>query len=304
MPFGLDTKNARVYTEYSTDVRRRIDIVIDDGKMFIPIEVKIYAKDQENQISDYARFSLLKKNSNIPVLYLTIDGKDPDNANVNEYISISFKRDVLLWLNKCLRDNDTENIVPIREILKQLIVAIKSVCGKSEDEKMENAIEKLITDSEDKVKAAIEISKTLDGFWERPYNLFKDKVLTQLQKTISDAYWKDDKKYSYIIIPFKNGNYELGINYDWHHMEIWTDESKSSSKEINAIRKKMSELMRAEDEKWGEDYIWANLNIPYLGYPDIDENLFFYRLNKQYLENTSEVINTIVNIVKELENVK
>ena len=42
--------SAKVYTEYHTKTDRRIDIAIVTNKRFIPIEVKIYAKDQTNII--------------------------------------------------------------------------------------------------------------------------------------------------------------------------------------------------------------------------------------------------------------
>ena len=42
-PLVIDTNNAQVKNEYLTDLNRRIDIVIEDGNIFIPIEVKIYA---------------------------------------------------------------------------------------------------------------------------------------------------------------------------------------------------------------------------------------------------------------------
>ena len=297
MPLSLNTKNARVYTEYSTDIKRRIDIVIDDGKTFIPIEVKIYARDQENQVKDYAQFSRLKNANNIiPVLYLTINGTNPDNAKENEYMSISFKTDILLWLNKCLRNNDTEKTVPIREILRQLIEAIKSICGKSEDEKMENAIKQLVIQSEDYVKAATAIKQAVETLEERTCELFKDKILPQLQKAIPSVIWKAN----YIDIPIKNESYYFAVTYKYE-MTIWNINS-SNSKEINNLRKKMSELTCASDEDWGDEYIWASSSIPYLGSPDIDENLFFYRLSKEYLENTSNVVQKIVQIANELNN--
>jgi len=305
-PLGLDTKNARVYTEYSTDIKRRIDIVIEDGKIFVPIEVKIYAKDQENQVPDYAQFSRKKNgNRNIPVLYLTIDGKDPDNAKADEYINISFKTDILMWLNKCLKNNDTENTVPIREILKQLVEAVRSICGKSEDEKMEKAIEQLVIQSEDSVKTAIEIKRALEALEDHACKYFNDKVFLQLQKRIPNAEWDDEDKkwWGCIHIPIKNNNYMFGINFDWK-MGIWCENSDGNNlKEINKIRKKLTELTGSENE-WSDDDIWGSEeNIQYLDCLNIDRNLFFYRLSKQYLENTTDVVNKIINIVNELNSV-
>lgn len=42
-----------VLTEYVIDDARRIDIVIRNAHFFIPIEVKIYADEQEGQCYDY-----------------------------------------------------------------------------------------------------------------------------------------------------------------------------------------------------------------------------------------------------------
>ena len=50
----LDTPNAKVTTEYSIDARRRIDIAIEDGTVFIPIEVKIKAGEQGDYRADNA----------------------------------------------------------------------------------------------------------------------------------------------------------------------------------------------------------------------------------------------------------
>ena len=47
----MDTKlvdQAIVTAEYAIDDERRIDIVIEIGSHFLPIEVKIYAADQKS----------------------------------------------------------------------------------------------------------------------------------------------------------------------------------------------------------------------------------------------------------------
>ena len=303
-PLGLDTKNARVSTEYSTDTKRRIDIVIEDGKIFIPIEVKIYAGDQENQVPDYAKFSSLKNvNRNIPVLYLTINGKNPNNANANEYINISFETDILKWLNKCLKNSDTEKTVPIREILKQLIEAIKSICGKSEDENMKNAINQLIIKSDDNIKAAIAIYEAIESLDDQTYDSFKNKVLVQLQKIIADASWKEDG-WSQIIVPIKNNKYTLAINYNWWEIGIWIDENikNNDTKEINSLFKKMDELTGVKGNEWEDGCIWGSDEVVHPGLSNVEEELYPYKLYKQYTENTADVVNTIVKMVNELNN--
>jgi hypothetical protein len=304
--FSINTKNTRVYTEYSTDINRRIDIVIEDGKTFIPIEVKIYAKEQENQVSHYAEFSRIKNgNVNVPILYLTIEGNEPTTANANDYICLSFKHDIIKWLNKCLKNNEIENILPIREILKQLIGSIKSICGISEDKKMENAITALVTQSEDSVKAAIAIKKAVDelDFEGKSYELFETKILEQVKNKFPDAEWNENDEMDFYGICFKikNGSFGLSIKYNWHRMEIWSENSKQDGK-INLLQKKMSELTGVTGELW-DGSIWGSDVVPYPSFANVDENLYFYKLHKEYMENTTKVINLIVNIVNELNSV-
>jgi hypothetical protein len=301
--FLVNTKNGRVYIEYNTDVNRRIDIVIEDGKIFIPIEVKIYAKEQENQVSHYAEFSRIKNgNINVPVLYLTIEGDEPITANANNYICLSFKHDIIKWLNKCLKNNEIEKILPIREVLKQLIGSIKSICGISEDEKMENAIAALVTQSEDSIKAAIAIKQTLEtlDFDTKAYELFETKILEQVKNKIPDACWGENDEMEFYGICFKiqNGSFGVSINYNWHRMEIWPEDSKCDGK-IKLLQKKMSELTGVTGELW-EGSIWGSDTVPYPRFTNVDENLYFYNLYKEYSENTSQVVNIIINIVNEL----
>ena len=64
-----------VATEYVLDHERRIDIVIQNSRFFIPIEVKIYAGEQEGQCYDYYQYA---KNSRL--VYLTRFGNAPPNT--------------------------------------------------------------------------------------------------------------------------------------------------------------------------------------------------------------------------------
>ena len=58
---------ARVYREYMIDENRRIDLVIETNRKFIPIEVKIFATDQPEQCFDY--YQEAKQHMAEPVLF-------------------------------------------------------------------------------------------------------------------------------------------------------------------------------------------------------------------------------------------
>ena len=99
--------NAHVFREYHTAQNRRIDLVINNEKYFIPIEVKIYAGEQQNQCYDYYKYA---KNSNI--YYLTRFGESPSSYSLGglsekKVTTISFETDILDWLDICLREKET-----------------------------------------------------------------------------------------------------------------------------------------------------------------------------------------------------
>jgi len=308
-PFIIDTRKARVKNEYSTDINRRIDIVIEDGNIFIPIEVKIFAKDQEKQVSHYAEFSRIKnKNKNIPVIYLTIEGTPPSNANKGEYITMSFRYDILKWLNNCLQNSDVEKSKPIYEVIKQLILSIKSICGISEDEKMGKAIQRIITQSEDNIKTALAIKQNLESLLaeadEKSCEIFYIKILSQVQKVFPDANYDEGDKWWYIYIPIKNGKYIFGINYNWQKIYIQAEESNKHSnlKEEKALTDKMTELTGEVNKNW-DGFIWVYDKFSYPRFSNIDPELYFYYLYKEYSENTTEIVDLIINYANELNKV-
>lgn len=116
-----EISQAKVYTEYPTNESRRIDIVIQTPKRFVPIEVKIYATDQVAQCSDYYEYEKgLHKECLSKVYYLTLDGHLPQRSGSNgltaieenneiigyeEIIPISFENDICRWIDICLTDD-------------------------------------------------------------------------------------------------------------------------------------------------------------------------------------------------------
>ena len=163
-----EVNEAKVYTEYKTDTNRRIDIVIETPKRFIPIEAKIYAGDQNAQCGDYYRYSL-QKNKKFPsnVYYLTLDGSYPSDESCigltsfmdgyKEVTPISFKKSILEWLGHCLGFDEIKEDIVSYVVLKQLNEALERLCdtmhGRSNSE-----ISKLIKSDKEMMKTAFSLA--------------------------------------------------------------------------------------------------------------------------------------------------
>ncbi|MGL4484258.1 MAG: PD-(D/E)XK nuclease family protein [Anaerovoracaceae bacterium] len=164
---------ANVYREYpidgeKSDGKRRIDIVIETKQRFIPIEVKIYASDQDRQCKDYYNFAKRKmsKSEFLPSMYyLSIDGRMPDESswpkksekNEVEYdklVTLNFPNHIVTWLKECLCDSDTIKMAPIREVIQQFIGTIQKLSNRMEEGKMVEIVEK-ISESEKNMLAAV-----------------------------------------------------------------------------------------------------------------------------------------------------
>ncbi|GHV02357.1 hypothetical protein FACS189485_02560 [Spirochaetia bacterium] len=305
----LNFEHTRVTTEYVIDENRRIDIALEDGNIFVPIEVKIWAGDQPKQVRDYFEFAKTKnRNNHIPVLYLTVDGHEPSDASKagigkDGYVPLSFKNDILAWLEVCAQENTAETAVPIQENLRQLIAAVKSLCGKSEDAEMEDAIFKQITKDDDSVRAALAISGALD-FDNKALDAFKGPITTLVQKAFPDAVYTPADGWYMLQVPVNGGNYLLDVNYDWKSfdVEVCVEEKERNRQAEERMAKEMAARTNHQNEK--SDGIFALYGTNrYPGLETVDEALYFYRLWKEYTEHSQEVADRIIGIAKALESV-
>lgn len=185
-----DYKDIKVYREYIIENDRRIDLVIETKDKFIPIEVKIFAGDQDKQCYDY-----FKKAKNSNMYYLTLDGKPPSKESASgltlvesrngcvesfkEVTQISFANHILVWLEKCVETQETIRVAPIREILLQLIAIIRKLTNQiGACEEME--IIDVISASSENFKSAEKIVNSIN---KTKTEMLKN-VLSELEKKV------------------------------------------------------------------------------------------------------------------------
>lgn len=212
-----------VETELSFD-NGRMDIVISNNhNQTVVIENKIYAKDQEEQLNKYQK-QLLKNKGQIALLYLSLDGHEANVKDV-DYLRISYRNDILQWLDKCInitqKKKKTFATTTLTQYKELIMVLTKTDITQEEKEK----VAECTTANFQTYKTAALIAKA--------QNIIHEEILKQIvQETTNDIsagkepgipqYIKystnqlnqarfaefsyDDKNYK-IIFEFQQGNY-------------------------------------------------------------------------------------------------
>lgn len=157
---NFNYNGVRVFREYLTSENRRIDLVIENSTITIPIEVKIYADDQVNQLKDYFEMA---RGAN--VFYLSLFEREPDkksigNMNTDRVTNITFEKDIVNWIDRCLQLRETITIAPIREVLLQFRMIIRTLANQMGDEK-EVEVKELISKNSESIKSAVAIEQSL-----------------------------------------------------------------------------------------------------------------------------------------------
>ena len=238
LDFSLDICNkATVYREYVISENRRIDlyILIADNK--IPIEVKIYAGDQKNQLCDYYNFTKNK------VYYLTLYGSKPSKEScgdlvdeygcerVSFYECVSFKENIINWLNECLADEVTSKLSPIKEILLQFEVIVRKLTGQPKESEMME-IKELLINSKENMESAYKIESVFKSAkTDVMIRLFEDIKATIHKKTNNNPIEEEYLDYSDCCKEYYNTNHTKpekcpGLNYLWKdtkkdNVKIW-----------------------------------------------------------------------------------
>ncbi|QOP44036.1 hypothetical protein FJR45_08805 [Sulfurimonas sediminis] len=182
-------ENTKVYSEYQTDNGRRIDIVIENEKLIIGIEAKIYAKDQDKQIQDYYTY-LTNKNKKVYLIYLTLDGHLPDEQSKGEVshdqiIIMSFKTEIYDWIILCIKE------VYDKINLRESLLIYKNLLEKLTNQNLKKEIEMVkILNSKENIESAFNLFDVYERAWaEKEYNFWCD-LYAKVEKNIGSQ-WED-----------------------------------------------------------------------------------------------------------------
>jgi hypothetical protein len=116
----------------------QIDILLRHREHLIVIENKIYAGDQKDQLFRYRKFAIseMAKNNlkSFLILYLTPDGSCPTAYSLgewkeprNELLLLSYRNDIVEFLDKSIKFLSTDKAISLREILFQYKALVRSL---------------------------------------------------------------------------------------------------------------------------------------------------------------------------------
>lgn len=318
LPFtDEDYKHASVAYEYMISDKRRIDIVILTPNYRIPIEVKIYAGDQKNQCHDYYQWAV---NSN--VYYVTIEGRMP-SANSLGTLSkdvitcVSFEKDIISWLEKCMTTLQTVHLTSIREILRQMIEAIRQFCGEVGDEEMNETLQLIMRD-----KQTMKNAKIIQEAFEKSHGEMIRKVFDRLKEEIPFDYIAREGDYEsdnfasirnyrskpYPVMYFKMyDNWQEGmdlylyIEVNWRLYVGFTmfDAKDEYYYEGAKLQQYFPDLKVEETVVW--DYLPNNVESPLFHKPPLQNNyfdLFDEQYFEQFIQNCMQRIQQLIQNIK------
>ena len=151
-----------VTKEYVIDKDRRIDLVIQNADFFIPMEVKIYAGEQEGQCFDYfehaknSKMVYLTRFGDTPSLYSRKQRGGSGILSLSQIQCISWSEDISGWLDRRLGS------LPqlVEEAVQQYLDTIHRVSDGRKRKKMEKIME-VLHESPDYFAAGLEIERTM-----------------------------------------------------------------------------------------------------------------------------------------------
>ena len=251
------------YTEYYTgpiagDTGGRIDILVKSSRYGLIIENKIYAGDQDKQLTRYDNYGKETFGADGYLLvYLTLYGYDASkestatkSAEKVGYLRLSYAEDILRWLEQCVRLADNKPLV--RESLNQYIRTIKQLTY--QDMNQDN-IEKIIDLAVDYPEVVATLSSKRDAIAE---GIREKYIFDKLKEYADQKGWLyDDSESSYNEeepkIRFRKEGWDGSIiisadsedkksNYGWW-MNLWIgiDSKEAGAKKLACLEKQSPE---------------------------------------------------------------
>lgn len=197
---------ARVRTEHSTG-EGRIDVLLEDNQnKAIIIENKIYASDQPEQLKRYNRYAQAYKNG-YQIFYLTLFGNEASlqSGEGISYLRISYKENIIDWLEKCVAIASRFPIV--RETIIQYINHLKKLTNQDMDTKNKEEITEVISKI-DNLRAAKVISQNYSATFNHIIEKHFNPKMEEFSRQKGLEYHYERSEELYVKFHFKNPSWQ------------------------------------------------------------------------------------------------
>lgn len=194
-----------------TQEEERIDLWVRDTGYAIIFENKIYnAVDQDAQLFRYIEKTNKQsyKNQNIYIIYLSSDGKEPDqqtwgecqNEFTNRYVNLSFKNDILSWLKESVLPSVRLKDCYLQSAIQQYIDYLEGLFSQRTNQKSMNMNlnsfirEHLDLDSKkndaERIEILTELTKKIESLRQTTDNVARDYISKLLTKSKEELLMK------------------------------------------------------------------------------------------------------------------
>lgn len=164
----------------------RIDLLLEGSHFCYPIEVKIYAVDQDRQVERYMKYARSRKpDGAATVFYLTLDGHSPSNESMGDctqdsIVYLSFESEILEWLKQC--GEIAWQAPSISAIIQQYISLLEKLTGAKQEDEFMMLIQNMIQSSQSNYENAAAIA---EGLIDARIAIMQ-KVFADVEKHVGD----------------------------------------------------------------------------------------------------------------------
>jgi len=266
----FDFDKSRVHTEHSTE-EGRIDILIEDNQnKSIIIENKIYANDQPEQLKRYNRYAQTYKNG-YQILYLTLLGSNASEQSGGgiSYLSISYKENIINWLEKCVAL--ASRFPTVRETIIQYINHLKQLTNQDMDIKNKEEITEVLSKIEN-----LRAAKAIFQNYSETYNYLIEKYfnpkMEEFAKQKGLEYHYERSEEQYVRFHLTNSNWQgkcwIGFTFEGNrcHYGLCNNPnvyriSEDNRKTLHENLNRLAIFSRKESNWWPFYAHYTNLSL-------------------------------------------
>ena len=316
----FDERGAKVERE-----RDNIDILISnaDSKQAVVIENKIWAEDQPKQLQRYHE-TLQKKgysDSDIHLLYMTLHGDEPSEDSVGDlgYETISYKDDLLPWLERCQKRAYAEP--ELRESVAQYRQLVRKLTGTDFTGEYMSELKDLLLRDNNLVFAYDLIEATTEVHIDLLQKLWGD-IESELKNTIPDLPDKGNNsdtslerirrfvtaqrnfKWHGLYYPFGNGKAaSLGVEVEhtiFFGIRCLKKEHEEEFIRLRKVLEKAIATILAPDEEEWPWYKYANkdMNLRNITHRETCEMLSNEEKRREYVAGIASGLKEVWNTIK------